>query len=67
MNPGELGPSSTFTMHSDSVDQNTAQIHGQAAASLGLDLQATPAQQPWALDKGMAGQPGAACDVSGLS
>lgn len=40
MNPGELGPSSTFTMHSDSVDQNTAQIHGQAAASLGLDLQA---------------------------
>ena len=40
MNPGELGLSSTFTMHPDSVDQSTAQIHGQATAPLGLDLQA---------------------------
>lgn len=40
MNPGELGLSSTFTMHPDSVDQGTTQIHGQATAPLGLDLHA---------------------------
>lgn len=40
MNPGELGLSSTFTMHPDNVDQGTAQIRGPATAPLGLDLQA---------------------------